>query len=101
MRRSPSALKPADLRLADMGRDVLKTPARPGSRSGEAWHNVVMAKELTLTPHPIKGSPGWFVQVVFPDGREKRISRFLTKAEAEAWIANEADDWLAGMGEVR
>jgi hypothetical protein len=60
-----------------------------------------MTTELTLTPRPIKGSPGWFVQIVFPDGREKRISRFLTKEEAEAWIANESDDWLAGMGEGR
>lgn len=55
----------------------------------------------TLTPHPLKGSPGWFVQVVFPDGREKRVSRFLTDVEALAWIENEADDWLAGIGEGR
>jgi hypothetical protein len=60
-----------------------------------------MTKELTLTPLPIRGSPGWFVQVSFPDGREKRISRFTTEAEARAWIDNESDDWLAGMGEAR
>ena len=62
---------------------------------------TVMMKKLTLTPRPIKGSPGWFVQILFPDGREKRISRFETEAEAQAWIANESDDWLAGMGEGR
>jgi hypothetical protein len=55
----------------------------------------------TLTPCPIKGSPGWFVKVAFADGREKRISRFLTKGEAQAWIVNESDDWLAAMGEGR
>ena len=60
-----------------------------------------MTKELTLTPHPIKGSSGWFVKVCFPDGREKRISRFLTQLEAEAWIAKESDDWLTSMGEGR
>jgi len=60
-----------------------------------------MTKELTLTPQRIVGSSGWFVQILFPDGREKRISRFLTEAEAQAWIANESDDWLAGMGEAR
>lgn len=60
-----------------------------------------MTRDLTLTPQPIRGSPGWFVQIRFPDGREKRISRFLTEAEALAWIANESDDWLAGMGESR
>jgi len=60
-----------------------------------------MTKELTFTPLPIKGSPGWFVQIRFPDGREKRISRFITQAEAQAWIDNESDDWLAGMGESR
>jgi hypothetical protein len=41
------------------------------------------------------------VKVVFPDGREKRVSRFLTEEEAKAWIANESDDWLAGIGEGR
>ncbi len=60
-----------------------------------------MTRELTLRPQQIKGSPGWFVQILFPDGREKRISRFLTKEEAQAWIKNESDDWLAGMGEGR
>ena len=60
-----------------------------------------MTKELTLIPQPIKGSPGWFVQIRFPDGREKRISRFTTEAEAQAWIDNESDDWLASMGEGR
>ena len=55
-----------------------------------------MTMKLTLTPQPIKGARGWFVRVVFPDGREKRISRFSTQVEAEAWIANESDDWLAG-----
>jgi hypothetical protein len=60
-----------------------------------------MTRELTLTAQPIKGSPGWFVQILFPDGREKRISSFLTEAEAQAWIANESDDWLAGRGESR
>jgi NAD(P)H-flavin reductase len=60
-----------------------------------------MTAEPILTPHPIKGSPGWFVKISFPDGRERRISRFVTEAEAEAWIANESDDWLAGMGEGR
>ena len=62
---------------------------------------MVMSKDLTLTPRPIKGSPGWVVQVSFPDGREKRISRFTTEAEAQAWIDNESDDWLAGIGEAR
>jgi hypothetical protein len=62
---------------------------------------TVMTKKLTLTPCPIKGSPGWFVQILFPDGREKRISRFSSEAEALAWIANESDDWLPGMGEGR
>jgi len=60
-----------------------------------------MTSSPILTPQPIKGSPGWFVQIRFPDGREKRISRFLTQAEAQAWIDNESDDWLAGMGEAR
>ena len=60
-----------------------------------------MTTEPTLTPRPIKGASGWFVQISFPDGREKRISRFLTEAEARAWIDNESDDWLAGMGEGR
>jgi hypothetical protein len=60
-----------------------------------------MTRALTLTPQPIKGSSGWFVQILFPDGREKRISRFITAAEAQAWIDNESDDWLAGMGESR
>ncbi len=60
-----------------------------------------MTPEPTLTPHPITGSPGWFVKISFPDGRERRISRFLTEADAKAWIHNESDDWLAGMGEGR
>lgn len=60
-----------------------------------------MTKVLTLTPCSIKGSPGWFVKVAFPDGREKRVSRFLTKEDAQAWIENESDDWLAAMGEGR
>jgi hypothetical protein len=60
-----------------------------------------MAAEPILTAHPIKGSPGWFVKIAFPDGRERRISRFVTETEAQAWIENESDDWLAGMGEGR
>ena len=64
-------------------------------------HTVVMTREPILTPHPIKGSPGWFVKVAFPDGREKRVSRFLTEEEARAWIANESADWWAGFGEGR
>jgi hypothetical protein len=60
-----------------------------------------MIAEPILTPHPIKGSPGWFVKISFPDGRERRISRFVTETEAQAWIENESDDWLAGMGEGR
>lgn len=60
-----------------------------------------MTGQPILTPRPIKGSPGWFVQIRFADGREKRISRFMTEEEAQAWIDNESDDWLAGMGEGR
>jgi len=33
-----------------------------------------MTEPPTLTPQPIKGASGWFVQVVFPDGTEKRVS---------------------------
>jgi len=60
-----------------------------------------MTTDPNLTPHPVNGSPGWFVKIAFADGRERRISRFVTEAEARAWIENESDDWLAGVGEGR
>jgi hypothetical protein len=69
------------------------------SPAGATCLKGAMTRPLTLKARPIKGSPGWFVQILFPDGRERRISAFATEADAHKWIQNESDDWLAGMGE--
>jgi hypothetical protein len=47
----------------------------------------------TLTPRPLDGGIGWYVQVDWPNFSEQ-VGAFTSRAEAEEWIEHEAEDWL-------
>ena len=46
-----------------------------------------------FTPLPLAGGEGWFVQVDWQDFSEQ-VGSFVSRAEAEEWIANKSADWL-------
>jgi hypothetical protein len=54
-----------------------------------------MATKPLLTPRMLKDRPGWYVLLVWPNGREQHITNFDTEAEAQAWIDNNSAAWLS------
>ena len=55
----------------------------------------------TYTIIPTGDGSSFNIGIAGSDGARQTMLGFATEAEAEAWIANESDDWLAGMGEGR
>jgi hypothetical protein len=51
------------------------------------------ARPLKLTPRPLAGGDGWYVQVDWADFSEQ-VGAFVSRAEAEEWIANKLSEWL-------
>jgi hypothetical protein len=47
----------------------------------------------TLSPRPLDGEVGWFVQIDWPDFSEQ-VGAFVSRAEAEDWIEHKSEDWL-------
>jgi hypothetical protein len=47
----------------------------------------------TLTPRPLDGDAGWYVQIEWPDFSEQ-VGAFISRAEAEEWIEHKSEDWL-------
>jgi hypothetical protein len=46
-----------------------------------------------LTPRPLAGAEGWFVQVDWDDFSEQ-VGAFATRADACEWIRHRSADWL-------
>jgi len=49
----------------------------------------------TMTPHQLPTFSEWCVQVVWPNGREKRVNGFENEAHARGWIEHESQAWIA------
>jgi hypothetical protein len=56
-----------------------------------------MARSITMPALQIRHCNGddWRVHASFPDGSSEEISGFHTENEANAWIADKFQDWLA------
>jgi hypothetical protein len=47
----------------------------------------------TLTPRPLDGGEGWYVQIDWSDFSEQ-VGAFVSRAEAVDWIEYKSEDWL-------
>jgi hypothetical protein len=47
----------------------------------------------TLSPRPLDGGIGWYVQVDWLDFSD-RVGAFVSRDEAEDWIEHKSEDWL-------
>jgi hypothetical protein len=54
---------------------------------------IASALPPRLTPRPLAGGEGWFIQVDWEDFSEQ-VGAFVSRAEAEEWIANKSAEWL-------
>jgi hypothetical protein len=39
----------------------------------------------------------WYVQIVWPDGRKKRVDGFSSEAHARGWIEHESRAYIADL----
>ena len=55
--------------------------------------------ELSSSPafeaRPLKSASGWYVRVVWPNGKRDHIPGFVTQKEAQRWIEGNASAWLS------
>jgi hypothetical protein len=42
----------------------------------------------------LKSASGWYVRVVWPNGKREHIPGFITQQEAQRWIEGKAPVWL-------
>jgi hypothetical protein len=47
----------------------------------------------TLSPRPLDGGIGWYVQIDWLDFSEQ-VGAFVSGDEAEDWIEHKSEDWL-------
>jgi len=51
----------------------------------------------TLTPKQMGFFSEWYVQIVWPDGRKKRVDGFSSEAHARGWIEHESRAYIADL----
>jgi hypothetical protein len=44
---------------------------------------------------PLKSASGWYVRVVWPNGKRDHIAGIVTQKEAQRWIEGNASAWLS------
>jgi hypothetical protein len=44
---------------------------------------------------PLKSASGWYVRVVWPNGKREHVPGFVTQQEAQRWIEGKASAWLS------
>jgi hypothetical protein len=54
-----------------------------------------LSSNPTFQARPLKSASGWYVRVVWPNGKRDHIPGFVTQKEAQRCIEGNASAWLS------